>query len=143
MANIADLKQGKALQIDFVGRTAKWLPIDKEAQKQFVNPIDQLRHLREQDADRLPNEILDGLETQVYLLKKVDFFGGKGKIEEGEFFKVWADAKTGLPVRIALESWGGGDKKGKISLVFFHFKWNEALAPEMFRLDVPAGFKVE
>jgi outer membrane lipoprotein-sorting protein len=142
LAIIGDLKQETALQLDFVQKIAKWLPINKNMEKQFINPVEQLRQLKDQDADRMPDEILDGLQTQVYHLKKVDFFGGKGKIEEGEIFKLWVDAKTGLPVRIALESWGT-DKKGKISLVFYHFKWNEPLAPEMFRLDVPAGFKVE
>jgi len=142
LAIVGDLKQKKALQIDFVGKTAQWLKVDEKAAQQFVNPVDQLRQLKDQDAERLADEQLDGRATQLYRLKKVGFFGGKGKIEEGEFFKVWVDAKSGLPVRIALESWNA-DKKGKMKLTFDQFTWNEAIAPEMFRLEVPSGFKLQ
>jgi len=41
-----------------------------------------------------------------------------------------------------LESWNA-DHKGKMMLIFDQFTWNETLAPEMFRLEIPKGFTVQ
>jgi len=142
LAIIGDMKEKKALQLDFVRKIAEWLPINDKVARGFVNPIDQLRQLKDQDAERAGIEEVEGRKTQVYRLKKLDFFGGKGKIEEGEFFKVWVDPKSGLPVRMVLESWNA-DHKGKMMLIFDQFTWNETLAPEMFRLEIPKGFTVQ
>ena len=142
LAVIADFKEKKGLQIDYPTKTAKWLKFDEKMTKQFVNPIDQLRKLKDQDAERAPDEELDGRKVQVYLLKKLDFFGGKGPIEEGESFKVWVDPKSGLPVRIVIEGWNS-DKKGKQILTFSDFTWNQPVAAEMFKLEVPKGFTVK
>jgi outer membrane lipoprotein-sorting protein len=142
LAAIGNLKEKKALQLDFVRKTAQWLDIEKNVPKQFANPIDRLRQLKDQDAKRVADEELDGRKTHVYELAKLDFFGGKGKIEEGESAKVWVDPKSGLPVRIVIEGWNA-DKKAKMKLIFEQFTWNEELAPEMFKLEVPKGFTVE
>jgi len=139
MAIIANLKEKKALQIDYIGKTAKWQNIEKNMDKAFANPIDQLRKLKDQDAERIDDEKLDGKTMRVYRLKKLDFLGGKGPIEEGESAKVWVDPKNGLPVRIAIEGWNA-DHKGKMHLVFDQFTWNENYSPEMFALEVPKGF---
>ncbi|HEV3078797.1 MAG TPA: hypothetical protein VGY66_03430, partial [Gemmataceae bacterium] len=120
LAVIADMKEKKSLQLDFVRKIAEWRPIDDKVAQGFVNPIDQLRRLKDQDAQRVGFEDLDGRKTQVYRLKKLDFFGAKGKIEEGESAKVWVDPKSGLPVRMAIEGWNT-DHKGKMLLLFDRF----------------------
>ena len=58
-----------------------------------------LRQLKDQDAERIGEEVLDGRRTQVYRLKKADFMDLR--ITEPEVAKVWVDPKTSLPVRIA------------------------------------------
>ena len=56
MAFVANLKEKKALQLDYHGTVATWLPVDKEVGKQFTNPIEQLRKLKDQDARREADE---------------------------------------------------------------------------------------
>jgi outer membrane lipoprotein-sorting protein len=142
MAIVFDMKEMKALQLDFHGKLAKWLPVNEETAKQFANPVDRLRKLKDTDAKRLADEELNGRKTQVYSLSNANFFGGKGKVEEGESFNVWVDAETGLPVRIVVEGFNT-NHKDKMNLTFDQFLWNQALPPEIFRLQVPEGFSVK
>jgi outer membrane lipoprotein-sorting protein len=79
---------------------------------------------------------LDGRKTQVYRIKKAEVFMGL-RLTEGETAKLWVDAKTGLPVRIAV---GDPSDKDKRFIVFEQFAWNEALDPDLFSLEVPKGF---
>jgi outer membrane lipoprotein-sorting protein len=139
MAIVFNLKEKKALQLDFHAKVGKWLPVDKEMSKHFTNPVDQLRKVKDQDAKREADEDLDGRKTQVYSLKNMELFHSKEKLEEGESFKVWVDAKTGLPVRMVIEGFNA-NHVDKMILTFDQFVWNEAIAPEMFSLEVPKGF---
>jgi outer membrane lipoprotein-sorting protein len=136
---IADLKEKKALRLDFVRKSYGWMTIDEEVAHQFANPIEQLRQLKDQDAERQGDEELDGRKVQVYRLKGLDLFMARGKVEEGESAKLWVDPRSGLPVRLALES-SIPSGKGKAVVVLSSFTWNEPIAPEMFRMEVPEGF---
>jgi outer membrane lipoprotein-sorting protein len=139
---IADLKAKKALRLDFVQKSFGWMDIEKNVAEQYVNPIEQFRHLKDKDAERVGDEELGGRKVQVYRLKKLNLFKARGKLEEGESAKLWVDPRSGLPVRMELESWTA-DRKGKTVLLFKNFTWNEPLAPELFRLEVPKGFTVQ
>jgi hypothetical protein len=144
LAFIADAKQKKALQLDFVRKTAQIMKVDEkrwqEMAKGLANPVEQLRQLKDQEAERIGEEVLDGRKTQVYRLKKTDIFMGV-RVTEPEVAKVWVDPKTSLPVRIAVERPADG---GKVETVFSfeQFTWNESLDPDLFKLEVPKGFTV-
>ncbi len=146
MAVIVDFKQKKALQLDFTKKTAKFIKPDDDKKweamaKAFANPIEQLSKLKGDDAERLGDEELSGVKTEVYKLKKQDIFLGM-RLTGGETAKLWVDAKSGLPVRIAVEP--AADSKDKTPLfVFEQFKWNESLDADLFRLEAPKGFTIE
>jgi outer membrane lipoprotein-sorting protein len=142
MAIIADFDKKKVLRLDFVRKLAQRWDITKDITKHWVNPIDQLRRLKDQDAERLADEKLDGRPVQVYRLKKLHIWNADQDVKEGELAKVWVDPKSGLPVRFLIESWNA-DHKGKTRLVFADFVWNKPLAPEMFKLEVPKGFTLD
>jgi len=140
---IADWKQKNALLLDFVNKTAKKIEADEKTwedmAKSMNDPIKQLRQMKEQDAERLPDEDLDGRKTQVYRLKKKDIFMGL-TLDKDEAAKLWVDPKTGLPVRIAV---GDPSDIDKPFFVFEQFTWNEKLDPDMFKLEAPKGFTLK
>jgi hypothetical protein len=143
MAVIADARKKKALQIDFVRKSCQNIKADdkvwQEMGKFLANPIEQLRQLKEQDAERIGEEELNGRKTQVYRLKKLGTFMGV-TLSKDETAKLWVDPKSGLPVRIAI---GDPSKLDKPFLVFEQFTWNDTLDPSLFSLEVPKGFALE
>jgi hypothetical protein len=142
MAVIADAKQKKALEIDFVRKAARFIQVDdkrwQEMARGLTNPIDKLRSLKNDDAEPLGEEILDGRKTQIYRLKKADFFM-EVRFGKEDTAKLWADPKTGLPIRISVEG-PTPDGKDKNFIIFDQFTWNEPLPAEMFKMEIPAGF---
>jgi outer membrane lipoprotein-sorting protein len=143
VAIIADAKQKKVLQLDFVRKTAQYIEADEKRWQQMAqelaNPIEKLRQLKNEDAERLGEEELDGRKTQVYRLKKADVFMGV-RLGKDETARLWADPKSGLPVRLAV---GDPSDKDKPFIVFEQFSWNEALDLELFKLEVPKGFTLK
>jgi outer membrane lipoprotein-sorting protein len=142
MVLIADAKQKKVLQLDYTKKTAKTITPDEkmwqDMAKSLADPIKQLRQLKEKDAEKIGEEELDGVKTQVYRLHRTDVFMGM-TVTKDETVKLWVDAKTGLPVRLAV---GDPQDKDKQFFVFKDFRWNEALDAELFKLEVPKGFTV-
>ncbi len=140
---LADWKQKKALLLDYTTKTAKKIDADEkkweDMAKAFADPIKQLRQLKEQDTERLADEELNGQKTQVYRLKKKVIFMGLTHGAD-ETAKLWVDPKSGLPVRIAV---GDPADKEKPFIVFEQFSWNVALDPDLFKLDVPKGFRLK
>jgi hypothetical protein len=145
LAVIADVKQKKALQIDFARKTAKRIKAEdktwEEMAKAFANPIEQLRKLKGDDAERLGEEEINGAKTEVYRLKKTDIFMGV-RLGQGETAKLWVDPKAGLPVRIAVAAPADSEDKTP-QLVFEQFRWNESVDADVFKLEAPKGFTVE
>lgn len=145
MAMIADFKQKKALQIEFKRKTAKWIKGDDKMwlkmAKSFANPIEQLRQLKGDDAERVGVEELNSRKTEVYRLKKTDIFMGL-RLTGGETAKLWVDPKSGLPIRIAVERPADSQEKAPV-VVFEQFRWNEPLDADLFKLEVPKGFTIE
>lgn len=140
---IADWKTKKAMLLDYHAKTAKMIETDEKTWEQMArsmaDPIKQLRQLKEQDAEKLADEELDGRKLQVYRLKKKEIFMGLTQ-DQDEAAKLWVDPRTGLPVRIAL---GDPNDKEKPFVVFEQFTWNEKLDPAMFKLELPEGFTLK
>jgi hypothetical protein len=84
------------------------------------------------EAPALADEEVSGRKCHVYQIKGLAeplWIGGNQ-------FTLWADAKTGLPVKIR-----AGDEH--TSLTFEDFKWNEPIKEEMFSLEIPKGYTLE
>jgi outer membrane lipoprotein-sorting protein len=143
LAFIVNSKERKAIQLDFVRKTARIIETDdKQWQamaQQMFNPIEKLRNLKNEEAELLGDEVSDNRRVQVYRLKKPELFLGL-RVGKDDTAKLWVDFKSGLPVRLAI---GDPANKDKPSIVFEQFAWNEPLDPELFKLDVPTGFTVE
>jgi outer membrane lipoprotein-sorting protein len=144
IAVIVDAKQKKALLLDYTKKSAKLIKAEdaewEAMAKAFANPIEQLSQLKGDDAERLGEEELNGAKTEVFKLKKKDIVLGL-RLTGGETAKLWVDAKSGLPVRIAVEP--AADNKEKTPLVFEQFSWNESLDAGLFKLEAPKGFTIE
>ncbi|WP_020473938.1 hypothetical protein [Zavarzinella formosa] len=143
MTVVSDVKKKEALIIDYTAKTAAKYDGDEEEWKRMsetmTDPVKQLRELKDQDAERLGEEKLDGRKTVVYRLKNADFFANWIDLKY-ETAKLWVDSKTALPVRFAV---GDPANKDKPFIVFEQFSWNEALPPTLFRLEVPKGFTLK
>jgi outer membrane lipoprotein-sorting protein len=143
MVMMANWKRRNALQLDYTTKTAKKIEADEKTWQQMAkamaDPIKQLRGLKDQDVERLGEEELDGRKALVFRLKKTDIFMGL-TITKDETAKLWVDSKSGLPVRIAVGDPSDADKP---FVVLEQFTWNEALAPDLFKLEVPKGFTLK
>jgi len=140
---IADWQQRKAILLDYTTKTAKMIETDEKTwngmAKAMADPVKQLRQLKEQDAERLADEDLNGVKMQVYRLKKKEIFMGLTQSPD-ESAKLWVDPKTGLPARIAQGEIGDKDKP---FCIFEQFAWNEKLDPNLFKLEIPQGFTLK
>lgn len=140
---IADARQKKALLLDNVNKTAKYIVADEkmwqEMASSLADPVKQLRQLKQGDAERIGDEELDGVKAQVYRLRGKNLFMGMTASKD-DVVKLWVDPRSGLPIRLAV-----GDPKNldKPFSVFKDFRWNEPLAPDLFKLEVPKGFTVK
>ena len=143
LAIIADLKQKKGLELDFVRKTAHYHDVDdkrwQEMSQELANPVEKLKQLKNDDAEIIGNEQVDGRKTQVYRLKRPDIFMGV-RVNKDETAKLWVDTQSGLPVRIAV---GDPLDNTKPFIVFEQFTWNEPLDRSLFKLEVPEGFTLK
>ncbi len=133
---IADLNQRKVLELDPYRKVARW--IDKKDRpdiEKLKDPIDQLRNLKEDAKDHaksLGDEEVAGRKCHVYQIKGL----AKSSWIGGAQFTLWADVKTGLPVKIHV-----GDEHS--SLTFEDFQWDEPLKTDLFSLEIPKGYTLE
>jgi outer membrane lipoprotein-sorting protein len=89
--------------------------------------VDWLRHLGDRAAKPIGEKTIDGIAVKGFITSSYS----------GTPATVWADAKTGMPVRIELEmSAGGQDTK----MVMSDFELGVPLDDSLFSLDLPAGY---
>jgi outer membrane lipoprotein-sorting protein len=122
------------------GRTLNLLPSEKlaiiielgHAYGQGQGPTDFVEEFKKLDAKRakdLGEKEIDGRKVKGFVSS-----------EQGPPTTVWADAKTGDPVRIELEL----PLMGKTStMVMSDFVFNAPLDQSLFSLEPPAGYRVE
>ncbi len=139
---VFDLHANKVTSIDFNSKTYR-AETDPGPVKKMSNPIESISTIADKDAERIGEEQLNGRKTLVYRLLRT-YFGEKDRaLEEGETSKLWVDAESGLPVKIAVEVFPpSGDHKTKSSMTVENFVWNKPLDSGLFKLDVPEGFQV-
>lgn len=137
LALVLDTNRRKALQLDLQRKVATRMDLEgRVPQEDLKDPIERLRNLKEDVKDNvvpLADEEADGHNCHVYEVKGVR---PATALLAGGPFKLWVDARTGLPVRIHAED-------EKTSVTFEQFRWNEPLEEELFSLEVPKGYRLE
>jgi outer membrane lipoprotein-sorting protein len=113
--------------------------LNKDAMQKLGSPVEWLRHLAQEDGELIGDEVLNGRQTHVYRLKRVDYPLGTGKIDAGDVDKVWVDAESGLPVKIIAEFFDTLNHRHTRD-VYDDFQWNKTLNTKLFSMDVPQGF---
>lgn len=137
---VMDTRQKKGLELYVPVKVARELnATDEIPAKAFKDPIDRLRNLKEEikdRVDRLPDEVLSGRPCQVYQVK------GDSKKKKDDIwlvpdqFKLWVDAKTGLPVQILV-------KDDQTYLLYEKFEWDVVIPEQQFSLQIPPGYQVD
>ncbi|HWY86618.1 MAG TPA: hypothetical protein VNX28_07835 [Gemmataceae bacterium] len=139
---VMDWNQRKGLRLDtrwqgtIKDKVARKIDLEGRVPKDDVrNPIDRLRHIKEgskDNAQQLGDEVLDQRNCHVYQVN-----GAKdAAMLVPSDFKLWVDAKTGLPVKIHAQD-------ENTSLLYEDFKWNEPLQEDLFSLAVPKDFRLK
>jgi len=111
--------QKKAIPMDFRGTHGQATPPDPFAMAQVIPPG---------AAELLGDEEVDGHKTTVYRAKLED--------QQATF---WADARTGLPVKVEIAHQRAGQPERRTVMTDFH--WNPKLDESLFSLTTPEGYE--
>ncbi len=107
--------------------------IDDGLAELVTDPIDQLRHVKPDDAEHIGEERVNGQLAELYRVRDAELFGVR---RHGEML-VWVDPTNNLPVRIVIHD---PDSQGETEIQFHDFRWNQSLDERLFALDPPAGY---
>jgi hypothetical protein len=133
---IADIKAKECLYLDAHSKTAGRfdLPADMVELWSQKNPMEQLRHVRSEDAEQLGTEVIDGKTAVLFRIRGVKIF--EVDSDQGEML-VWVDAKSLLPSRIEL-------RDGELRLMTLkNIRWDSAIDPSLFRIEIPEGYALQ
>ena len=102
------------------------------------NPLEELRNLKQENAQRIGEETIDGRLLAVYQLRDVDLLENRHGENDADI-KLWVDPQTQLPVKLIIFA-----AKAQVDtyVEFSDFHWNEELDPSLFSLDIPDGYTV-
>lgn len=127
LTQILDLEAGKMLALDSESKTAVMVNIQGDVQEGTKNYVEFLRQVIRQVEDgrveKLGQRRVDGQEAVGFV--------GKGRNEE---VTIWADAKTGHPLRIEFTI--GRDFR----VVMKNFQFDVPLDAGLVSMDAPAGY---
>ena len=129
---IADMETRQGLYLDPENKTAGRFTLSEHSATEFAtDPIEQLRQVRTDDAERLRKEVVDDKEAEVFRVRGIRLFGTES--DKGEM-RVWVDTTTMLPLRIEL-------RVGATPVVTLkEIKWNSAIDPSLLSLAIPDSF---
>jgi len=130
MTQIIDLDNAKLLGLDAQGKTAVYVDIKGDLgdrTRSYIKFVRQIiSQLQEGQVQELGERVIDG--------QKAVGFIGKGQNEE---VTIWADPRTGLPIRIEA-------KIGQeFSFIMKNFEFNAAVDESLVSMDVPEGFTLQ
>ena len=145
---LIDHTRGKSVQLNHFAKTAQTEDIpDRPGECGFPDLVAGFRHLRNAEGiTAAGEELLGTVKTKRYTLKTAEFLGGKGPCD----VSVWIDPKSGLPVKVRLES--DVQKKvddklvpsGDKSLIMFEdFQFDVKIKDDTFSMDVPKGYQTK
>jgi hypothetical protein len=140
-AIIVDAKEGKGIELNTVEKIAEKYDFDsngKQKQPPEVNRnlVERMRNLKDEikgNVEQLADEETDGRKCRVYRVKSRAKDAADLLVPDQ--FKLWVDAKSGLPVRIE-----ANDEHEAIT--YDHFVWDQPLDEKLFSLDVPSDYRL-
>ena len=130
VVSIIDLESGRALDLYESKKKATY--IDLKGLPQMANYLDQLKSLLTEFQDN-PRLTVEELGT-----KEVDgreAVGFRAKHPQVEI-TLWADARTGLPVRIE-------ERAGQMLVIVKNVQFDVPMDEALFSMDVPAGYTLQ
>jgi hypothetical protein len=130
LVSIIDLESGKILALTENKKEATY--IDLKGLPSMPNYMDQLRNLIVKLQDS-PGFVVEELGTQEIDGRKAVGFLAKHAVGE---ITIWADAKTGLPIRI-------DEKTGQLLVIAKNLQFDAPMDEAQFSMDVPAGYKLQ
>jgi outer membrane lipoprotein-sorting protein len=126
MLHIVDARAGKMLMLNTQQRTAI-LADFKGNREGIADPIDAFRKMRDKDAKDLGEREIEGRKVKGFVTTAA-----------GPELTVWADASTGMPVRIDMKLHAGG---AEATSVIGDFVVDPKFDESAFSLAVPQGYK--
>lgn len=129
---ITDLKAGKSLLLSpkiHLG-IAGWIKVGDKTELQD-SMIDDIRSLAKKSTRSLGKKEIDGITAEGF---EID--------NDGMKICVWADAKTGNPIRMEMNEFMLPPPLGKSNVVLSNFQVDAPLDPALFNVEAPAGYLV-
>jgi outer membrane lipoprotein-sorting protein len=153
---IADFANKKAIGLNPDKKQALRWDLDKRMVEVFkhtmANPIEALRQLKDEDAEKIKEEEADGRKLDVYRLKRFNFMGIMVDLtkesknnQPRENVTLWVDHETGMPTKITLiipDQEEKGRKSPGMWITLSQFKWNPKFDLELFKMEIPEGYKI-
>ena len=129
---IHDRKVGKVLTLTEAEKKAKLTDLGKSTPQSIqFDVIEKFRGMREEDAEPLGRERVNGVETLKYKYGKPD-----------GYYLVWLAPDTQLPVKVVVSE-SAGSNQGGMQLVMTDFRWNPQFNSALFNLTIPDGYQLE
>ena len=126
LVQIIDLEAGQMLALDTENKVGSYINIEgqlQDATKNYVKFLRQvIRQVQEGQVEKIGEKDIDGQKAVGFL--------GKGQNEE---VTIWADAKTGHPLRIEL-------KVGQMYAVMKNLEFDKPVDPVLVSMKIPDGY---
>jgi len=126
LVQIIDLEAGQMLALDTENKVGSYINIEgqlQDATKNYVKFLRQvIRQVQEGQVEKIGEKEIEGQKAVGFL--------GKGQNEE---VTIWADAKTGHPLRIEL-------KVGQMYAVMKNLKFDKPVDPVLVSMKIPDGY---
>ncbi len=126
LVQIMDLESGQMLALDTAGKTGSYIDIAGVVQDNTQNYVEFLQHVikkvQDSEVEELSEQEIDG--------KKAIGFVCNGQNED---IKIWADPKTGHPLRIEL-------RIGQMTAIMKNFEFDSPVEDSLLSMDVPDGY---
>ncbi len=129
LIQILDLDSGNMLVLESEAKTASYVDIQgtvTEGTRNYVEFLRQvIRQVQDGRVEKIGEQVIDG--------QKAIGFVGRGQNEE---VTIWADPKTGHPIRIELEI-------GQMFVIMKNFQFDVPIDDALVSMKVPAGYELQ
>ena len=128
--SIIDLGTSQILSLDPANKKAVYISL--KDLPQMPNYMDQLRNVITM-LEKLPGFTVEDIGDQI--VDGQTLYGLKAKHPKAEI-EIWADPKTGLPVRIV-------QQEGQVKVICKNMRFDVPMNESLFDMNAPEGYKVE
>ena len=132
-AEIADLETGRIVLIDHASKIAILMHVDKkdvapadDPTAQSLDWIEKLRNISRTAGQSVGEDDINGVHARQFVVT-----------EDGQQITIWADAKTGAPLRVESNLTLGGRQ---LKLTLDRLTLDQALDNALFSIAIPAGY---